>query len=434
MSGRQRDRQWVQEGAIHLWRSPFIEDGKWRVRARRKADGRVLYRTLKAEVLKSKGRGLGPAMEEVAALAAGEVDGDAPPPPPPSGRERPPTVKIVLQRWLAEQKPHVAAATFIDYSNDVERIINVLGPEVLITDITKDTLKKKFEERWGTLGARTRQKMAMYLRWIFSDLVVDDVIPSSPAVVLKTRRRAGQAIKAARVERHQIITVNEARAIVKAAMEPVILKYRGGSTSDPLPPEPWILIWLLLSMKAGLRIGDTLGSQKYSKPGLRWRSIDLERGWIEIPWSEYKGGRSLRVVMADELWRALRTYRDSLPEAPSPEDRVVPGNVMDPRKTLRRLVRIAGLTDTKGNFTGELADKLSPHPLTDHSLRKSFGAWLDQYVGNPSLKRILLGHAAAEVSDLYGGKLPEKDLRKALAKIPSLMPSKGAIDKKEAAG
>ena len=103
--------------------------------------------------------------------------------PGPPGREYAPGGPFSSRRFSVPTRPR-PPEQLVD---DLVQAVPALGDG--LEEREDGDVQARRTERWGGLGARSKQKAAGLLRRIFADLADDDTIPASPAVVLKRRSR-----------------------------------------------------------------------------------------------------------------------------------------------------------------------------------------------------------------------------------------------------
>ena len=140
---------------------------------------------------------------------------------------------------------------------------------------------------------------------------------------------------------------------------------------------------------------------------LRWRDVDLSRGAILVPPELMKAGREHEVPIHPALDRVLREALRSRGKV-DPEGLVIGCEVGKTVVALHSACRRAGL-----------------EPIGWHTLRHSFGSWLDQVASFAEL-RALLGHAPGNIVSARYAHPQWEQLVAVIGRLPDLIGDRGA--------
>jgi integrase len=411
---------WSVEGAEWIYRKPQVLRGRWRVRRRRKADGKVQMLTLLSENLTD-------AKSEVQELADQERrDAEAMAIEAEEVKPQDATIADAFKTWIKSLE--VRPRTLEEYTIEADSYARLLGPTKLVRDVGYLDVEKLFSERWKGLSGRTkllRRGLLIRAFAFFKDAGYTNANPVAKVKIPRAWRKA--AVRAAR-ETGQALTLPEARRLLEACREKVIINYtpealrNGKEEKTEIKPPEYLWWFVFISLRTALRISNLLGTEH--KPGLLWRHLDLEEGILSIEGSAMKGGEPLRVPLHKELLEKLKELRSSLGRIPSPEERVIPGeplkdgSFVEPltvTKAFHAALRRAGLEDPEtGVFLGELRNTDHPRTFRVHDLRHSglsvMGAELPEFI-----VALLAGHSALKsITSRYGQHIDLKTVRKRL--------------------
>jgi integrase/recombinase XerD len=135
-----------------------------------------------------------------------------------------------------------------------------------------------------------------------------------------------------------------------------------------------------------------LGSRRGAASALRWKDVDLERGWATL----YEKGGKVHVVALPHPYLAL--LRKLIAEAevtPNPGDYVVP-MVRDQRRSGNRDDRVIW------RIVKDLGKRAGIPEVFPHALRHAFSVrFLEQHPGEIEALQRVLGHARMETTQRY---------------------------------
>ncbi|ACL63378.1 integrase family protein [Anaeromyxobacter dehalogenans 2CP-1] len=152
--------------------------------------------------------------------------------------------------------------------------------------------------------------------------------------------------------------------------------------------------WIMVAVYSGARRSEV--------EALRWDThVNLETGWLVLPGTKTaKARRSVPI---------LQPLADELASDPSKK-----GFVVEAWANVGRDLRIA--------CAHAGVARVSPNDL-----RRTFASWMKQQGEDSAVVAKLLGHASTRMVDLVYGRLNDENLRRAVAKLPSVaVPSVGS--------
>lgn len=272
-------------------------------------------------------------------------------------------------------------------------------PEIHAIDIERFLKRRQ-------VSAKTKREYLAELRCFFKWCRRHDYTDHNPTEDIKVRRPAKKFGYA--------LTVDEARALLVACREPVILELEptpGGRRKNPwtqtIKPPRHLYVAVLAALLTGIRRTALLG--------LRWGDVNFDRGWIQIPAERQKDNEDFRVPLHPALARELRAHlrgRSSVdPEAP------VFGGIVEIKRAFKTALGKVGL----------------PQSIRWHDLRHSYSDWLRRRVSQ-AVKDALMGHAPQGIARAYE-HVDWDELVTAIGMLPDLV-SEGqkGIDVTEASG
>jgi integrase len=418
---------WTVEGAGWIYRRPTFESGKWRVRRRHLASGRM-------QRLKLDAQNLSDAKDEVKARAEKErreaEEGG------PAAKARASTVGAALDEWYAflEKTQGFRGPTIRDYKGVVGHYKEALGEEKVLSEVEYADVEKLMTGRWADRAARTKcghlDKLGAFFEWAkrrgYTRL--------NPAKDFERPKAWQRERLQATKETGQALVLSEMRALLAACRGSFLVDFRPDIRAEgevvarekltEMKPPAHLFTFVFLALRTALRVSNLIGSRY--KPPLCWRNLDLEQGIMSLPGEVMKNGEPLRVPLHLEAVEFLKKLRGA--RVPDPNEPVV-GPITELKNSFASALVRAKLSDpaTK-NFLGELRNVEKPHVFRIHDLRHSalslLGANVPSYVSEE-----LAGHTASTQNAKYGRHISIEDLRTWLDKLPPLL-SEGKSAKK----
>jgi integrase len=390
---RKTRHRFTIRGFDTIYRNPFLQDGKWRVRRRRVGSTALECITLRAGNLTE-------AREEVARLAELErQEGPAP---------KAETVAAAVDSWMATVD--VRPVTRRDYDSCATLFKAVLGPDRIVSEVTLEDIEALFFKKWSALKGQTKVKYRMILARIWKHAIRHGMAKVNFPLMIEVPKKWRDEIRQARHTAGQALTFEEAQKLLRAARDPYKVDHtpRGRRSAEDVltdytPPE-WLWHFIFISLRTGLRRSNVLGSE--DKGGLRWKHLDLEKKVIKIDAAEMKNGMDLCLPVHDELVAELKKLLATLGRVPKAEERVVPG--------FAEGVNVAKI------FRAALVRSGLDPDLRPHDLRHSFASWVGETCPEAVTKR-LLHHAALDITDRYSRHQRMDALRKGLNSLPPLL-------------
>jgi len=400
------------EGHQSRFRKPFFDHGAWRVRRRDLVTEAVTTKTLES-------LNYSDAKDEVIKLADKERR-------EAEDRGKPgtiaPEVKGIrfgdaVERWKAQVTAEVREVTAKDYRGYLDQFKAALRAERLLESITLKDLEDLFTGRWKDLTARTKMKYRAALVRMWDYFRKHRMVPANIAIELEIATTWKREVKIAKRTSGQALSVDQARALVRAAREPFLVNYtptefRGeDNEKTEREPVPWIYWVILIGLKSGLRISNILPLS--GKPGLLWSHVDLAEKVFRIPGSLLKNAEDLILPINAELAAELTRLRARIRTTNIGNRMVVPGfDSTAVRKVFDACLRRAGLGDIRPR-------------IRIHDLKHSYAAWIGATCPR-AIEQRLLGHTPETISDHYARHQTMDDLRKGIDSLPALLVSSGA--------
>ena len=396
MGKRKRNRsttRFAVEGGSFAWRSPFEEKGRWWVRKRHIASGRVERVALDAENLTAaKGE-----VVQKAAEAEGEARELAKAPEQRNPREA--LLGATLDEWILtlETRP----STMRDYKGMVAQFKEALGATRLVAEITLKDVEHAFFQSWSTNHGRTRMKkrsfLARFFRWAINHGIARVNLAERLEPPRIWRKQARESLYSGKP-----ITAEKARALLAACKAPTIVhvEYTNrASATQEYGASPVLHDAVALSLMAGLRLGNVVGPN-----ALRWSDVNLAKGEesISLDAARMKAARDFATPISDELADLLRARLRAMDRTPKPNERVI-ADVVELRKVFQNAVKKAKIGT-----------------MRFHDCRHSFSSWLGELAPNAIVMKAI-GHAPQGVTDRYTRGVSDEAVRGYLNKLPRLV-------------
>jgi len=405
---RHRGERFRAAGGEWVYRYPFFQFGRFRVRRRNKTTGKVECITLDAKSLpKARDEVLDKAKrdDEAARVAAAH-------------RLLPGKVGAILKEWVATLD--VRPATLTIYKANVDLFARLLGAERDLSTVTYSDIENLFTKTWKKRSGRTKIGHRGLLARFFDWAIVSGYAAENFAKKVKIQKVWQREARKAAREGGQALTLDEARKLLRFCRDPFEVdttpekfrETRKEVTLAPLKPPEGLFPFVFISLRTGLRLGNVLGTE--DKPPLRWGMIDLEKGTLSIEAKWMKNDLDFKVPLHAELLAWLRERAAALGQPPRATQPVVPGIV-------------AG-TSLRTAFEGALKRAgLDGRKFRIHDLRHSFVTWLGESCTH-SVMQILAGHAPASVTDRYGKHIKGNldVLRVGINSLPPLLAGEAA--------
>ncbi len=275
------------------------------------------------------------------------------------------TVREVLKRWVAYQKPRRKARSLHAY-RIAQRRFTMMWGDLLSREVTRRTIE---EAQDAMLAAKLSPTTINHqiglaiaaLRWAHERDLVDAPPPKWKRLDVKGRSP------------RKYLTATEMRHLFAALDDSKFVRLR------PV---------VMLAAYAGLRMGEIIA--------LRWQDVDLDAGWIHVrprkDWSPKTAASERSVPLTEELLaflsapRVCRTW--VAPRAPGTQ-----WNRRHLGTNVRRLFDSA-------EIYGE-----GPHTL--HRLRGTFATEVLRSSGDLRSLQAMLGHANLSVTSVYLAEVDE---------------------------
>ena len=263
-----------------------------------------------------------------------------------------------------------------------------------VSDVSLGHIERLFAKVWAAKKGRTAYGHYAKLRKFFAWAVAHGFTRNDPFKEYTTAPMSmWRSDMAASKDRGEVLSLEEARALLRAASEPYTLTvtrpdFRPAEWTEACTPPPYLRTLVLIGLRSGLRAGNILG--------LRWGHVmPLDAGLITLPGTGMKSKRKFCAPLHSEVLAHLRGLlaqaTETLGHAPLADDLVLPGVAKAEGFCVRRawktvLVR-AGL--------GEKAER-----FRIHDMRHSFSSWLAVRVPE-AVKYALMGHTPSTISARY---------------------------------
>lgn len=287
------------------------------------------------------------------------------------------------KHWLKRKAGEVSESSLRAYHSRVGRIVDQLGSEKPLAEITRQSVIEWRAAMVEEIGPKTVNGYVALLSAIFTDAMRDEAATVNPCALLR-------ALKASPSKRRPF-TLDELRRLLDCVND------------------EWRSI-VLVAFYTGQRLGDVAR--------LTWQAVDLPAG--EIRFVSGKTGRPMILP----IHPALAEHFEALPSADSPDEPLHPhaakvigrlGNASVLSGEFRELLRLAGLdepADRRGSGRTRRA-------LTFHSLRHTATSLLKNAGVSAPVVQELIGHNSEAVNRLYT-HIDGQALREATERLPRL--------------
>jgi len=247
-----------------------------------------------------------------------------------------------------------------DYFRHLCRLFEELPPDPTVADLTPDILRDCLD-KWASTGASTRYKVDSIFRAFSKWLYEMEFVERNPMDRIPRPRRLSPDEVPLRA-----VSGADVRRLFDACRTPREL--------------------LAISTIA------YLGARRGAVSKLRWRDVDLERGWATL---REKGGKVHEVALPDNYVLLLEALIESGAVTTEPNGYVVP-MARPQRRTGERddrvIWRIAKDVEKRAGLTG----------VFPHALRHSFSVrFLETHPGEVEALQRMLGHARMETTARY---------------------------------
>jgi integrase len=326
-----------------------------------------------------------------------------------------PSLRMLARRWLElREVSEIRRSTLYGNASHLEKYILADIGDIPIAELGTARLRafvRSLRTKKPPIASHTVRNIVATLTQLFRDAMAEEwvTLQSNPmrhdgvrAELPAGQSRAGQK----RTVIH--LTVPQAEKLLSCSAVPEARRLR-----------------YLLALTTGLRDGELAA--------LRWNNIELE---TEVPHltvrkaiallgpkghatesdpktHEAKRTVPLHVLTARTLraWKACGWER-SQRRKPKPDDLIFPSTTGGPHrppsaKLLRRDLAEAGCPTTYADL-----------PIDFHACRRSFATWLAEEEVDHSIRKRLMGHRAADVTEAHYTTRSLKRLGEAIAKIP----------------
>ena len=412
---------WSVAGATFTYRTPFLQDGSWRVRRRSIITGGVSTFVLK-DPDGMPPRSLKQARDLVADLAMQErLDAEEIARQPEDRTVKPESIAAAFDEWLTNIEHEVRAPTHLDYKTQLGVVRAHFIAKGLHT--VAEIQLAHVEELFRTLGqewrGRTKIKYLALLKRVFNWCVQHRYTRANPAAGMTPHKSLSKAVAQSRF-RGLALTEDQARALLAACREPFKTERKPSQDGGRAGQAPWsqgakppdyLFPAVLLSVFA-LRTGYRLRNVS----GLRWRHLPNKMTELKILGQEMKSGEPLHVPLHPEatamLENRLNACTAALHRAPNGDRLVFGPEAASIAQPFTRALKRAGLTDIDGRR------------VRFHDLRHTWASWCERYCTFAAVQR-LLGHAPQSMTHRYV-HLNMEQLRKEVERIPWLEPKAAA--------
>ena len=402
------------EGAAHMYRSPFQQDGSWRVRRRSIATGEITTFVLKNPNGESP-RNLRAARDLVTSIAVSErVEAEELAKRPEERAIKVESMQEAFDRWLATIEHEVRTPTYTDYKTQlgiVRRHFTAKGLHA-VGEVTLEHVEEFFRTFGQEWTGRTKVKYLALLKRVFTWCVKHRLTRSNPAAGMTPHKSWSKAVAQSRF-RGVALTEEQARALLVACRDKFKTRHCPSSEGERAEQNPWLQETeppeylypaTLFALRTGCRLRNVTG--------LRWKHLVNEMTELKIDGSEMKSGEPFHVPLHPEtvalLKRLLKAHVAVHHRAPSGDGLVFGPEAPFVQQPLARALRRAKLAELDGRR------------VRFHDLRHSFASWCERHCTFAAVQR-LLGHSPRSVTDRYV-HIGMDELRAELGKLPWLEP------------
>jgi len=400
-TGRKKGRR---NRSIHTERfifySPFEEGRTWWCRKKNKDTGKILRIRLDAETVTD-------ANNEISALVVEQQEREGKPSDPKIKRIR---IRESFQEWFDTETNDMRLSTRSDlkllctvrnekeglYIRSFEKILSEGSPLEYVDQITYKHINNLLKKEWSDLKGRTKIKHYRYLNTIFTYFKNCHYIDKNPLEDFKTPKLWSKQMRAGR-ETGKALTFEECQKLLHACKTPFSKKLKADTRKweQLFAPPEHLFLAVLIGLRAGLRANNI--------KMLTWNHIDWKERKFKFKASEMKGGNKFSIFIHPELYYHLRNLLEKRDEElghrPKPDERVL--HITDNfRTSFNSALKRAGIKDK----------------VRIHDMRHTFASQLAVHAPHAILKA-LLGHAIANVTDIYTQHVQDKDLKENLEKL-----------------
>lgn len=397
--------RWSVKGRKRVWRSPWKQDGVWRVRRRDRTTGKVDSITVWIEAkdpysgrLKRRHpRTLAEAQKAVTLLAMAEGGQDE--------RVMPARVALPLaaEQWLSIITSHVRPTTAGLYRHSMKMLLVCFEQAgvKLASDVRLEHIDMLFRSpRWSSQTRKFRLSLLnRFWRW-----AIDAGIATTNPVASYRRALTGRETLAPATWRREarrarrrgvVLTDEQCRAL--------LLGCKGGATEEH---SFTLYAAVLLALRTGLRAGNLVR--------LSWSQLRDNLSVLSISAEQMKSDEPFVVPLHSEAVAMLQQIKNRRPGALTTDRVLGLGSCVGGfRRRLRRAASRAGL-DMLEDANHE------PHTIRAHDLRHTFAAMAKRHCSYQAVVQ-LLGHSPRGMTGQYGFFNTE-DLRAEIEQIPWLIP------------
>jgi integrase len=396
------------EGCPWFYLKPSIDHGKWRVRRRERTSGAV------TQVVLSDATDLGSAMTDVNKRATDEAREAAQKSLPASQQPvNPITLDEGWKKWSTALVTinKIALTTQGTHNSDGRVILRALGPLTLSHEVTLETIEA-FMATQATLAASTRLRYARVVRAFFSYLKLHKHVAENPMAEWRAPKNWRREAKESKKEAQRPLSVDEARALLKATSA----RYKARNRIQMRTPPEGLHVAVAISLLTGLRLRNVAGDA-----ALTWADLHLVEGEETFTFArtDMKSKRKFKAPICRQLARLLRARWAALGPDRALTARVV-GAVTSIRKAFGNALKRA---------------KLDGEDISFHDLRRTFATTLanndetERPLADERTIARLLDQADGNVTAGYTQSL-DKTLRAAVNRLPDLLGTEAAKEAK----
>lgn len=370
-----------------VYRKPFFEAGKWRVRRIEKATGKIQRLTLEASTLRE-------ARKELSELADNERCF------PEKGEGESGTKKIAIttaiQEWISTLDTRNTTHEY--YRKMTNALIKIIGKDKLVNELEFAEIESIFSVNLKSRKGRTKIAYYHILKRFFDWCVKRNYCEKNLARMIEIPKKWSIEEREGILFTGQALTFEEAKKLLQACRKrTIVYLYEKKDVGEEFNYLWW---FVFISLRTGLRRSNIVGNE--FKPPLKWKNIDLKNKTIKIDKKFMKNGMEFETPIHDELAIMLEKRIARFNKIPSPEDNLVDINEVDP--SFKKALEKAGLGEKK---------------FRAHDLRHTFGTWLGEHCPYMVMKR-LMGHSPSSITEKYSWHQSMEVLREGLNKLPWL--------------
>lgn len=414
---------WTIEGAAHTYRSPFLQDGSWRVRRRSIATGQITTFVLKDPNGESP-RNVRAARDLVTSIAVSErVEAEELAKRPEERAIKVESMQDAFDRWLATIEHEVRTPTHTDYKTQLGIVRRHFSAKGLNT-VGEVTLEH-VEELFRTLGqewtGRTKVKYLALLKRVFTWCVRHCLTHSNPAAGMTPHKSWSKAVSQSRF-RGVALNEDQARALLVACREKFMTRRTASADGGRAGQKPWsqeakppeyLYPATLFALRTGCRLRNVVA--------LRWKHLVNDMTELRIDGSEMKSGEQFHVPLHAKavalLKRLAKARLAKQHRAPGGETLVFGLEAASIAQPLARALKRAELAEVDGRR------------VRFHDLRHTFASWCERHCTFAAVQK-LLGHSPRSVTDRYV-HLKMDELRAEVGKLPWIEPPAALSDTRQ---